>query len=48
MARFLERKETEMDLMIVPVILALLLTAYVIYRGYAARARGRRTPDQEQ
>ena len=36
-----------MDLLIIPVIAALLLVAYLTYRGYAARARGRRTPDQE-
>lgn len=36
-----------MDLVILPVILALLLTAYLIYRGYRARARGKRTPDQD-
>ena len=36
-----------MDLMLIAAIAALLLTAYLIYRGYAARARGRRTPDQE-
>ena len=37
-----------MDLFVVPAIAALVLTAYLIYRGYAARARGRRTPDQER
>lgn len=37
-----------MDLLIVPAVAALLLTAYLIYRGYAARARGRITPDQER
>lgn len=37
-----------MDLVVIPAILALLLTAYLIYRGYAARMRGRRTPDQER
>jgi hypothetical protein len=36
-----------MDLLLIPAIAALLLTAYLIYRGYAARARGRRTPDQD-
>jgi Tfp pilus assembly protein PilE len=36
-----------MDVLIVLAIAALLLVAYLIYRGYAARARGRRTPDQE-
>ncbi len=36
-----------MDLLILPIILALVLTAYLIHRGYRARARGRRTPDQE-
>jgi hypothetical protein len=36
-----------MDLVVIPAILALLLTAYLIYRGYAARVRERRTPDQE-
>ena len=36
-----------MDLLLIPAILALLLTAYLIYRGYAARARGRKTPDQD-
>ena len=36
-----------MDLLLIPAILALLLMAYLIYRGYAARARGQRTPDQE-
>jgi hypothetical protein len=35
-----------MDLLIIPVIIALIVTAYLIYRGWAARARGRRTPDQ--
>lgn len=37
-----------MDWMILAPIAALLLTAFLIYRGYAARARGRRTPDQER
>lgn len=36
-----------MDLLLIPAIAALLLTAYLIYRGYTARARGRRTPDQD-
>lgn len=36
-----------MDLLLIPAIAALVLTAYLIYRGYAARARGRRTPDQD-
>jgi hypothetical protein len=36
-----------MDLLILPIILALVLTAYLIYRGYRARALGRRTPDQD-
>lgn len=36
-----------MDLLIIPAIAALILTAYLIYRGWAARAKGRRTPDQE-
>ncbi len=35
-----------MDLAIIPVIILLLITAYLIYRGYRARARGRKTPDQ--
>ena len=46
MARF-QTKDCEMDLLIVPVVVMLLVTAYLIYRGYAARARGRRTPDQD-
>jgi hypothetical protein len=37
----------KMDLLIIPVIAALLLVTFLIYRGYAARAWGRRTPDQE-
>lgn len=36
-----------MDVMIILAVGALVLTAYLIYRGYAARARGRRTPDQD-
>jgi hypothetical protein len=40
--------EIEMDILIMAAVAALLLTAYLIYRGYAARARGRRTPDQER
>jgi Tfp pilus assembly protein PilE len=36
-----------MDLMFIPILAVLLLTAYLIYRGYVARARGRKTPDQE-
>ncbi len=36
-----------MDLLLIPAIAALVLTAYLIYRGYAARVRGRRTPDQD-
>jgi len=36
-----------MDYVIVPVIIMLVVVAYLIYRGYAARARGRRTPDQD-
>lgn len=33
-----------MDLMLILAIGALLLTAFLIYRGYAARMRGRNKP----
>lgn len=37
-----------MDLMIIPAILALLLTAFLIYRAYVARLRRpQRHPDDE-
>lgn len=37
-----------MDFLLIAAIAALFLVAYLIYRGWAARARGRTTPDQER